>query len=331
MPNEWREIRPSSGRVRVLSVFLTSVTSEAAQINTAGPPLELRILEIPEAKQALDGVVMELEDCAYPLVKGIHASADPFEAFEGANIALLIGAKPRGPGMERKDLLSENAKIFINQGKALNEKAASDVVTFVVGNPCNTNALIALHHAPKIDPKRFFAMTRLDQNRAKGLLSRRSGSPIEEIKKMTIWGNHSSTQVPDFMHVQIGGKAAEEVIGDRKWLETEFINQVQKRGAAVIAARGKSSAASAANAAIDSIRSLLEPTPPDDWFSVGLYSDGNPYGVQNNLIFSFPCRSKGNAQIEIVPDLEWDDFLKQKIKATEQELLEEREAVQDLL
>ncbi|NGX37118.1 MAG: malate dehydrogenase [Chlamydiae bacterium] len=290
-------------------------------------PVVLRILEIPQAQQALEGVRMELEDCAYPLLQDIHIGTDPFEVFDGIDMALLIGATPRGPGMERKDLLFENAKIFVEQGKALSEKAAKDALVFVVGNPCNTNALLTLQNAPKIDPKRIFSMTRLDQNRAKALLARRCNVAVDQVKKMTIWGNHSSTQVPDFLHAEIGGAMAEEVIGDRKWLETAFIETVQKRGAAVISARGKSSAASAANAAIDSIRSLMEPTPSDDWFSVGLYSDGNPYGIDEGLIFSFPCRLKGNGQVEIVEGLEWDDFLRDKIAATEKELIEEREAV----
>jgi len=287
-------------------------------------PIELRILEIPEAKKTLDGVVMELEDCAFPLVTKIVASTDPYEIFENAQIALLIGAKPRAPGMERSDLLVENAKIFIEQGKALNEKAASDILVFVVGNPCNTNAWITMQNAPKIDRSRFFAMTRLDQNRAKALLAKRSGAPVREIKQMTIWGNHSSTQVPDFTHVKIAGKPAEEVIQDRRWLETEFIETVQKRGTAVLEARGKSSAASAANAAINSICSLMQPTPDGEWFSVGICSDGNPYGVEENLIFSFPCRSKGNGQIEIVSGLEIDPFIKEKIEASEKELIQER-------
>lgn len=294
-------------------------------------PIELFILEIPEAKQVLEGVVMELEDCAFPLLKAIHPSTHPFEAFEGVDIALLVGAKPRGPGMERKDLLTENAKIFIEQGKALNEKAAKDVLVFVVGNPCNTNALIAMHHAPKIDRSRFFAMTRLDQNRAAALLAKKSRTSVEKIHRMTIWGNHSATQVPDFTHALIEGKSAEEVIRDRHWLETEFVEKVQKRGAAVIQARGKSSAASAASAAIDSIRSLLEPTPTNDWFSVGLYAEGNPYGIPNDLIFSFPCRADGKGKIEIVSGLEWDAFLKAKIEITKKELLEEKELIKKLL
>ncbi len=294
-------------------------------------PIELRILEIPAAKGALEGVVMELNDCAFPLLERIHISTDPFEAFEGIDYAILVGAKPRGPGMERKDLLSENAKIFIEQGKALGEKASSDALVFVVGNPCNTNALIAMHHAPKLDRKQFFSMTRLDESRARSQLAIKAGVPITEVHKLAIWGNHSSTQVPDFIHATIGKSPAEEVIKDRKWLETEFFERVQKRGAEVIAARGRSSAASAASAAIDSIRSLLLPTPEGEWFSVGLYSDQNPYGIDGGLFFSFPCRSRGKGKIEIVKGLDWDPFLREKIKATEKELIEEREAIKGLL
>lgn len=292
-------------------------------------PIALHILEVPQALDALKGVVMELEDCAYPLLDEIIISSDPYEIFDGIDVALLIGAKARGPGMERKDLLSENAKIFIEQGKALNEKANPEAIVHVVGNPCNTNALIAMHYAPKLEPRHFFAMTRLDQNRGSALLATRSKKSIDEVSGMTIWGNHSATQVPDFTQATIGGMPAESVIGDRKWLEAEFIDTVQKRGAAVIAARGKSSAASAAHAAIASVRSLLEPTKEGEWFSVASLSDGNPYGVQDGLIFSFPTRSKGNGEIEIVADLPLDPFIKGKIAVTEKELLEEREAVHE--
>lgn len=294
-------------------------------------PLSLKILEIPEAEKALQGVVMELEDCAYPLLKEITFGSDALEIFEGADIALLIGAKPRGPGMERKELLSENAKIFINQGKALNEKAKKDAIVFVVGNPCNTNALITLHHAPNLDSRRIFAMTRLDENRAKAQLASKANAPVDQIKNLAIWGNHSSTQVPDFFHAKIGERPAKEMIHDQKWLETDFIETVQKRGAAVIAARGKSSAASAANAVIDSIHSLMRPTTKGEWFSVGCFSDKNPYNIENNLIFSFPCISKGNGQVEIVADLKWNPFLEEKIALTEKELIEERDSIRDLL
>lgn len=290
-------------------------------------PILLRILEIPEMIEAAQGVFLELQDCAYPLLKEVIVTSDPYEGFDEVDLALLIGAKPRSKGMERKDLLAENAKIFIAQGKALNEKAGKDALVFVVGNPCNTNALIALKNAPKMDPKQFFSMTRLDENRAKAQLAQKASVSVEEVKQVAIWGNHSSTQVPDFVHAKINGKSAEEVISDRNWLENEFVETVQKRGAAIIAARGTSSAASAANAMLDSIRSLMKPTPSDDWFSVGMYSSGNSYRIDEDLVFSFPCRSKGNGQVEIVSDLHWDSYLKEKIAFTEQELQDERNSI----
>lgn len=294
-------------------------------------PIALHILEVPQAVETLKGVVMELEDCAFPLLKEIKIGSDPKEVFEGVNIAILIGAKPRGPGMERKDLLSDNGKIFIGQGQALNEVAASDILVFVVGNPCNTNCLIAMKHAPRIDPSRFFSMTRLDQNRATSLLAKKAKVDLEEVSHVTIWGNHSATQVPDFLNARIRGKPVLDAIKDRKWLEEDFVSQIQKRGAVVIAQRGKSSAASAAQGAIDSVRSLVVPTPANEWFSVGKFSDGNPYGIQEGLIFSFPCISKGNGKIEIVKDVPWDDFLKSKIAMTEKELLEERSLIAPLI
>ncbi len=294
-------------------------------------PIALHLLEVPEAQGALKGVMMELEDCAYPLLKEIHIGSDPYKIFENVNYALLIGAKPRGPGMERKDLLGDNGKIFIEQGKALNAAAAKDVLVFVVGNPCNTNCLIAMHHAPKIPKHHFFAMTRLDENRAKALLAAKAKTGVHEVTNVAIWGNHSSTQVPDFLNAKIHGKSALEVIKDRHWCEAVFVENVQKRGAAVIAARGKSSAASAANAALDSIRSLVQSTPSGDWFSVGLISNGNPYGITEDLIFSFPCRSRGEGKIEIVKNVPWDPFLQSKIALTEKELLEEKQLVAELL
>ncbi len=294
-------------------------------------PIALHLLEIPEAQEALKGVVMEIEDCAYPLVKEVKIGADPYQVFEGVDYAILIGSKPRGPGMERKELLGENGKIFIEQGKALNQVAASDVLVFVVGNPCNTNCLIAMHHAPRIPKECFFAMTRLDQNRAQAMLAHKAGVDSTEVSNVIIWGNHSATQVPDFVNAKIGGNPALSRIHDRKWCEEQFLPLVQKRGAAVIAARGKSSAASAANAAIDSIRSLVMPTPEGHFFSVGMISNGNSYGIHEDLIFSFPCRSKGNAKIEIVKNLSWDPFIKEKIALTEKELLEERAMIAHML
>lgn len=287
-------------------------------------PIALHILEVPEVLTALKGVVMELEDCAFPLLKEIHFGSDPYEIFDKVDLAILIGAKPRGPGMERKDLLTANGKIFIEQGKALNAKANRNVLVLVVGNPCNTNCLIAMEHAPDIDRSHFFAMTMLDHHRAMSLLAHKAKVHLSAVTHMTIWGNHSSTQVPDFLHAQINGKPVTDVIKDRKWLEEDFIAMVQKRGAEVIAARGKSSAASAAHAAVETIRCLVSPTQSDAWFSCALCSDGNPYGIQEGLIFSFPCRSRGDGKIEIVKGLQWDDFLKKKIALTEKELLEEK-------
>jgi malate dehydrogenase len=290
-------------------------------------PIDLRILEVPEALDALKGVVMELEDCAYPLLHSVTIGSDPKLLFKDVDWALLIGSKPRGPGMERKELLSENGKIFIGQGKALNEVASQDVKVFVVGNPCNTNALIALKNAPRLSKRNFFAMTRLDQNRAENLLAKRAGVPVNEVKHTTIWGNHSSTQVPDFTHATLSGLPASEVIPDKKWLEEDFVAQVQKRGAEVIKARGKSSAASAANAVIDSIKALQMPTPAGDWFSVGVYSEGNPYGIDGDLIYSFPCRSKGEGKWEFVLGLPIGEWLKEKMHVSENELLEEKREV----
>ncbi len=293
-------------------------------------PIALHILEIPEAMKGLEGVVMELQDCAFPLLEEIKMGSDPYVVFEGVNLAFFIGAKPRGPGMERKDLLAENGKIFIEQGKALNTKAAKDVITLVVGNPCNTNCYIAMHHAKDIPQKQFFAMTRLDQNRATSFLAQKAKVPVSSVKNVTIWGNHSSTQFPDFTHASIQDKKALSVIPDKTWLETEFISKVQKRGAEVIALRGKSSAASAASAAIDAMKALIQPTEDNESFSVALYGKGNPYGIDEDLIFSFPCRSKGNGVIEIVKDLEITPFMKEKIAITEKELQEERELVKQL-
>lgn len=293
--------------------------------------ISLSLLELPQTMEPLKGVVMELMDCAFPLLKEVKMTSNSREAFEEIDIAFLIGAKPRGPGMERKDLLSDNAKIFIEQGKALNDAASPNVKVLIVGNPCNTNALIAMHHAPKLDRRQFFSMMRLDQNRATSMLAEKAGVPVTDVQNVIVWGNHSSTQVPDFFHAEIKGRPALDVIKDRKWLEGEFISGVQKRGAAVITARGKSSAASAAHAAIGSMRSILEPTPKGEWFSISLLAKGNPYGIQEELVFSFPCRSKGDGKVEIVPDLELDPFLKQKLVVTEKELLEERALIKHLL
>lgn len=294
-------------------------------------PIALHILEIPEAIKMLDGVKMELEDCAFPLLKEIRIGSDPIEIFDGVHYALLVGAKPRGPGMERGDLLSDNGKIFVQQGKALNESADRDVKVLVVGNPCNTNCLIAMSNAPNIPRKNFHAMMRLDQNRASAQLALKAGVDVTEVTNVVVWGNHSATQVPDFLHAKIHGKPVIEVIEDQDWLKGDFISTVQKRGAAIIAARGKSSAASAASAAIDSIRDILHPTPKGQWFSGAIYSTSNPYGIDPNLFFSFPCRSNGEGSFEIVKDLQWNEFLSNKIKNSEKELIEERDLVKNLL
>lgn len=290
----------------------------------------LHIRDLKEMVPQLEGVAMELADCAFPLLESVKIGSDPAEMFEGIDVAFLVGAKPRGPGMERKDLLLENGKIFVEEGRALNESASKEAKILVVGNPCNTNCLIAMHHAPTLNPKNFHAMMRLDQNRAKALLASQAGCGVDKVKEMTIWGNHSATQVPDFTGVKIEGKKAEERL-PRNWLEGEFITTVQKRGAAVIAARGKSSAASAANAAIDAMRALFVQTPKDDWFTTAVLTNGNQYGLEQDLIFGLPCRSKGDGGYEVVQGLPWDSFIKGKIEATQKELLEERVMIKELL
>lgn len=290
-------------------------------------PVALHLLELPEALPTLEGVVMELEDCAFPLLKEIRIGSNPYELFQGVHYALLIGAKPRSAGMERKDLLLENGKIFIEQGKALNEGADPQVKVLVVGNPCNTNCWIAMHHAPKISRKNFHAMTRLDHNRAVSQLAKKLQTDLGDIENVTIWGNHSSTQVPDFVNAHVKGVPILQKFSDRSWFEKDFVSLIQQRGAAIIAKRGKSSAASAASAIVDTIHALINPTPPGTWFSSAVCSDGNPYGVEEDLIFSFPCRLLPNGEYEIVPGIPWDFFLSEKIKATEQELMDERAIV----
>lgn len=290
-------------------------------------PVALHILELPEAMKSLEGVTMELDDCAFPLLKEIHIGSDPLKIFKGITHAFLVGAMPRGPGMERGDLLSANGKIFVEQGRALNAVADKNAIILVVGNPCNTNCLIAMTNSPNLQKRNFHAMTRLDQNRAVSQLAKKAQVDLTAIRHMTIWGNHSSTQVPDIYNVRIDGKTAAEKITDQSWLENQFIEIIQKRGAAVIAARGKSSAASAASAALDAMKSIIEPTPAGLWYSSGILSDGNPYGIEDNLIFSFPCRTNSSGLVEIVKDIPWNDDLKRRIKLSEKELIEEREAV----
>lgn len=291
--------------------------------------ISLHLLEVKEALQSLEGVAMELDDCAFPRLKGVKLGSNPAEVFEGMDYIFLIGAKPRGPGMERKDLLSDNGKIFTGQGRAIGEVAPRALV-FVVGNPCNTNCLIALKNAKNMNPSQFFAMTRLDQNRGVSMVAKKAGVPLNAVTRMTIWGNHSSVQVPDLVNAKIDGKPALDFV-DRAWYENEFFPAIQKRGAAVIAARGKSSAASAAQGALDGMKSLIYPTSKDDWFSMGVYSQGNPYNIDPDLIFSFPCRSSGDGKISIVKEVPWDAFLKEKIALVEQELIDERALVKGLL
>jgi malate dehydrogenase len=319
-----------------------AVTGAAGQIGYAllfriasgamfGPnqPVILHLIEIEPVLPALNGVVMELDDCAFPLLKGIVPTANLDEGFRGVNWALLVGSVPRKQGMERKDLLGINGKIFIGQGRAIEKNAAKDVRIHVVGNPCNTNCLIAMNNAPGVPRDRWFAMTRLDENRAKSQLAKKSGVEVTAVSNMAIWGNHSSTQYPDFTHAKINGKSAAEVIKDEAWLKGEFISSVQQRGAAIIKARGASSAASAANAIVDSVASIVNPTAAGDCHSVCLHSDGS-YGIEQGLICSFPVRSNGQ-KLEIVQGLEIDAFSRSKIDATVAELKEEKALVAELL
>ena len=291
-------------------------------------PVILQLLDITPAMEALEGVRMELEDCAFPLLAGIVCTDDPNVAFKDSDYALLVGARPRGPGMERKDLLEANAAIFSVQGKAINDHASRDIKVLVVGNPANTNALITQRNAPDIDPRNFTAMTRLDHNRAKTQIALKTGKTVNDVSTMTIWGNHSATQYPDLFNAKVDGEAAINLV-DQDWYEGEFIPTVQQRGAAIIQARGASSAASAANAAIDHVRSWALGTDGDDWVSMAVYSDGS-YGIEEGLIYSFPCRCS-NGDWSIVQGAEVGDFSREKMSATEQELKEERDAVQHLL
>ena len=291
-------------------------------------PIELRLLEIEPALKALEGVVMELDDCAFPLLSGVQIGADPNKIFDGVNLALLVGARPRGPGMERSDLLEANGAIFTAQGKALNSVAADDIRIGVTGNPANTNALIALNNAPDIPKQRFSSLTRLDHNRAISQLARKTGAKVTDIKKVTIWGNHSATQYPDIFHAEINGKNAAEVVGDQSWIENDFIPTVAKRGAAIIDARGSSSAASAASATIDATRDWLLGSPDGDWVSMAVVSDGS-YGVPEGLISSFPVTTR-EGNWKIVTGLDIDDFSRGRIDKSTAELADEREAVTGL-
>ncbi|HWH10941.1 MAG TPA: malate dehydrogenase [Solirubrobacteraceae bacterium] len=319
-----------------------AVTGAAGQIGYAllfriasgamlGPetPVELRLLEIPQAVKAAEGTAMELDDCAFPLLAGVDISDDPEVAFDGVSYALLVGARPRGPGMERSDLLEANGGIFKPQGKALNARAASDVRILVVGNPANTNALITLSNAPDIPRDRFTAMMRLDHNRAKAQLAAKAGASVADVTNMTVWGNHSATQYPDIFNARIAGSNAAEVVADQEWLEGDFLPTVQKRGAAIIAARGASSAASAANAAIDHVRDWALGTPDGDWVSMAIASDGSHYGVPEGIVAGFPVTCAAG-EFTVVEGLEINDFSRARIDRTAAELGEERDAVVEL-
>jgi len=320
-----------------------AVTGAAGQIGYAmlfrlasgavfGPDtaVELQLLELEQALPALEGVKMELDDCAFPLLNKIVTTSDPNVAFKDIDWGLLVGSVPRKDGMERNDLLRVNGGIFVGQGNAINDTAGDNARIVVVGNPCNTNCLIAMHNAPRISHERWFAMTALDENRAKSQLAAKAETAVREVTNLTIWGNHSATQYPDFYNAKINGKPAPEVINDEEWLQGEFIKTVQQRGSAIIKARGASSAASAANAALDTVTRINAPTPEGDWFSTAIPSDGS-YGIPEGLIFSFPLRSKGDGDYEIVQGLELNDFSKGKIQATREELEMERDAVKEML
>ncbi len=309
-----------------------SLLFRIASGETFGPdqPVALQIIEIPEAMGALKGVRMELEDCAYPLLQDIVLTDDPAVGFRDANWALLTGGKPRTAGMDRADLISANGKIFVEQGRAINDYAARDIRVLVVANPCNTNAMVAHRNAPGIPANRWLAMTRLDENRAKAQIAARAGVSVGAVTNMAVWGNHSNTQFPNFEQARVDGRPLLEVIPDRQWLENDFLTINQQRGKAIIDARGKSSAASAANAAIDTVHSLLKPTPAGDWFSAAVVSDGS-YGVPEGLVFSYPLRSRGGGEYEIVQGLELSNYARRKLQLSWEELLEEKAAVAGLI
>jgi malate dehydrogenase len=319
-----------------------TVTGAAGQIGYAvlfriasgqllGPdtPVNLSLLEIPDAVTAAEGTAMELEDCSFPLLAGLSIHDDANDAFDGCNVGLLIGARPRGKGMERSDLLEANGGIFKPQGQAINDHAADDVKVLVVGNPANTNCLIAMSNAPDVPRERFTAMTRLDHNRAMAQLAAKLGVPVSEITNVTVWGNHSTTQYPDLVHAKVSGQSAWDAVDDEAWIADEFIPRVQKRGAEVIEARGASSAASAANAAVDHVHDWVRGTPDGDWVSMSVPSDGS-YGVDEDLISGFPCTCSGG-EWQIVEGLDIDDFSRERIDASVEELKQERDAVKHLI
>lgn len=334
------EITPSRSRRQPVQVTVTGAAGQigyqllfriaSGQMLGDDQPVALRLLEIEPAMKALEGVVMELDDCAFPLLTDVVATSDLATAFDGTSWALLVGSVPRKAGMERKELLGINGGIFKPQGQAINEHAAADVRILVVGNPCNTNCLIARSNAPDVPADRWFAMMRLDENRAKSVLAKKAGVPVSEVTNMAIWGNHSSTQFPDFENARIGGKPAPEVIGDDEWLRGEFIETVQKRGAAIIAARGLSSAASAANAAIDSVISIRTPTPEGDWTSLAVVSRGE-YGVPEGLQFGFPVRIANGGAWSVVQATNHSDVAQHRIASTVSELNVEQAAIAQLM
>jgi malate dehydrogenase len=302
----------------------------SGEVFGADTPVQLSLVELPQGVKAAEGTAMEVEDCGFATLDKIDIHDNPDQGFADANWALLIGSKPRGPGMERNDLIKENGPIFTAQGKAL-ARAASNVRIVVVGNPCNTNCLIAMHNCKDVPATRFSAMTMLDENRAKAQLALKAGVNVGAVKNLTVWGNHSSTMYPDFENATISGKPVTEAITDRDWFEKDFITTVQKRGAAIIAARGKSSAASAASACLDHVRHFAAKTPVGDSFSAAVPSDGNSYDIPGGLIFSFPIRSHGNNEYEIIKDRPISEFARGKLRVTADELLAEREVVKDLL
>jgi malate dehydrogenase (NADP+) len=330
-PKDWKEpvvVAVSGAAGQISNHLLFKIAS--GEVYGQDQPVALRLLGSERSREALEGVAMELEDSLFPLLREVNIGIDPKLVFADADWALLIGAKPRGPGMERADLLEMNGAIFVEQGKALNEVAKPTCKVCVVGNPCNTNALIAMENAPNLDRKNFHALTRLDENRAKCQLALKAGVFYETVSNVTIWGNHSTTQVPDFVNARIDGKAASDVIGDQAWLENEFTPAIQTRGGLLIKKWGRSSAASTAVSIADAIKALVTPTKEGDWFSSAVCTDGNPYGIAEGIIFSMPCRSTGDGSYEIVEGLEVNDWLRERIAVSEEELTKEADCVSHL-
>jgi len=330
-PNNWKEpvvVAVSGAAGQISNHLLFKIAS--GEVYGQDQPVALRLLGSERSREALEGVAMELEDSLFPLLREVNIGIDPELVFADADWALLIGAKPRGPGMERADLLEMNGAIFVEQGKALNKVAKPTCVVCVVGNPCNTNALIAMENAPNLDRKNFHALTRLDENRAKCQLALKAGVFYETVSNVTIWGNHSTTQVPDFVNARIDGAPAAEVIDDQAWLESEFTPAIQTRGGLLIKKWGRSSAASTAVSIADAIKALVTPTKEGDWFSSAVCTDGNPYGIAEGIVFSMPCRSTGDGSYEIVEGLEINDWLRERIQTSEDELTKEADCVSHL-